>query len=173
MGHSLPSLFRRGSGGKKRVCSNRSRGSLRRSRLEGERATHSSPAHPTRSLAQTLFCPAADVSSPPFFLPSSFLLRQPTFPEGGERIRMSDDNQEWARESAVIYGKVQPAQLNEMRLMWMAKHHTREAFHKRRHRRLIRLFLLGCFTAVLEGNSSAVLVPRGAGDFPPPCNHSK
>ena len=47
----------------------------------------------------------------------------------GERIRMSDDNQEWARESAVIYGKVQPAQLKEMRLMWMAKHHTREAFH--------------------------------------------
>ena len=86
-------------------------------------------ARPPHSLAQTLFCPAADVSSPPFFLPSSFLLRQPTFPEGGERIRMSDDNQEWARESAVIYGKVQPAQLNEMRLMWMAKHHTREAFH--------------------------------------------
>ena len=37
---------------------------------------------------------------------------------------MSDDNQEWAGEGAVIYGKVQPAQLNEMRLMWMAKHHT-------------------------------------------------
>ena len=127
-------------------------------------------AHPT----QTLFC--LDVSSfssllSTFPLPSyvNLLFQR----EGGERIRMSDDNQEWARESAVIYGKVQPAQLNEMRLMWMAKHHTREAFHKHRHHRLRRLLLLICFTAVLEGNSSAVLVPEGAGDFPPPCNHSK
>ena len=42
---------------------------------------------------------------------------------------MSDDNQEWAMESAFIYGKVQPAQLKEMRLMWIAKHQPREAFH--------------------------------------------
>ena len=53
---------------------------------------------------------------------------------------MSDDNQEWARESAVIYGKVQPAQLNEMRLMWMAKHHTREAFHKGASIKYVRKF---------------------------------
>ena len=61
-------------------------------------------AHPPHSLRP--FFAQPDVSSPPFYL-SSFLLRQPTFPE---RIRMSDDNQEWAREGAVIYGQVDSVQ---------------------------------------------------------------